>query len=312
LRGLKPGRLLDKNPALKGILLACTTAVFWGILAIALKFTVKYIHPYSIVWIRYLFAFLSISIWFLITDKKKLGIIFRPPLLLLTGAIFLGINYIGYMQGIRYSGPENAQILIQLGPIMLAAAGIIFFKERLSFRQFMGFIIAGIGLYIFFNDQSGHSLVDKSEYKLSVFYLVIAAVSWSIYGISQKKLVRTWPSQQLNLVIFGLPVLLFLPFVNFSDFTGLSMKMWLILLFLGVNTIIPYAAFAACLKYIEANKASIIIILNPIITFLVMALLTWLDVTWITHENITLYGFAGVAFVLSGAVLAILPKRSKQ
>ena len=304
--------MLDKNPTLKGILLASTTAAFWGVLAIFLKFAVKYVHPYSIVWIRYLIAFIAMVIWFFFTDRKKLGIIIRPPLLLLAGAFFLGLNYIGYMQGIHYSGPENSQILIQLGPILLAAAGIIFFKERLSLRQFMGFIVAGIGLFIFFSDQSGHSVVGKSDYRLSVVYLVMAAVSWSIYAVFQKKLVRTWPSQQLNLVIFGLPVLLFLPFVNFSDFSGLSLKMWLILVFLGMNTIIAYGAFAACLKYIEANKASIIITLNPIITFIVMAVLTWFDVSWITHENITVYGFAGAAFVLSGAVLAILPKKTKK
>lgn len=303
--------MLDKNPTLKGILLASITAAFWGVLAIFLKYTVKYIHPYSIVWFRYLVAFLAMVTWFSITDRKRLGIIIRPPLLLLAGAFFLGLNYIGYMQGVHFSGPENSQILIQLGPILLAAAGIIFFKERLSFRQFMGFMLAGIGLYIFFNDQAGHSIVSKSDYRLSVMYLVMAAVSWSVYAIFQKKLVRTWPSQQLNLVIFGLPVLLFLPFVNFSDFSNLSIKMWLILLFLGMNTVIAYGAFAACLKYIEANKASIIITLNPIITFIVMAVLTWLDIKWITRENITIFGFVGAAFVLSGAILAILPKKNK-
>ncbi len=303
--------MLDKNPALKGVLLACTTALFWGFLAIILKYTVAFVHPYSIVWIRYFIAFLAMSVWFLITDKKKLNIIIRPPVLLLLAAFFLAMNYIGYMQGVTFSGPENAQILIQLGPILLAVAGIIFFHERLSFRQFCGFLIAGLGLLLFFRDQFNHALVSKSNYRISVTYIVFAAVSWSIYAIFQKKLVRTWPSQQLNLVIFGLPVLLFLPFVNFSDFVNLSFYKWLILLFLGMNTIIAYGAFAACLKYIEANKASIIITLNPIITFLVMALLTRLDVKWITHENITMAGFGGAAFVLTGAILAILPKKNQ-
>ncbi len=301
--------MLEKNPALKGILLAGTTALFWGVLAIILKYTVAYVHPYSIVWIRYLIAFLAMMAWFLVTDKKKLSIIARPPVLLLAGAFFLAMNYIGYMQGITYSGPENAQILIQLGPILLAVAGIVFFRERLSFRQFIGFMVTGIGLVLFFRDQFSHAIVSKSNYRISVIYIVFAAISWSIYAVFQKKLVRTWPSQQLNLVIFGLPVLLFLPFVQFSDFVNLSFYKWLILLFLGMNTVIAYGAFAACLKYIEANKASIIITLNPIITFLVIAILTQWNVKWISRENVTIFGFIGAAFVLTGAILAIMPKR---
>ena len=83
----------------------------------------------------------------------------------------------------------------------------------------------------------------------------------------------------------------------------------MIMLFLGMNTIIAYGAFAACLKYIEANKASIIVTLNPILTVIAMAVLTLLDVKWITPENITIVGFLGAGFVLLGAVLAVMPKR---
>jgi drug/metabolite transporter (DMT)-like permease len=301
--------LLDRNPALKGIILASITAVFWGILAIALKVAVATVDPYSIVWMRFVFAFLAMVAWFLYTDPKKLNILIRPPRLLLIGAFFLALNFLWYMQGVKFSGPENAQIIIQLGPILLAATGVMFFKERLSFRQFMGFVIAGAGLFLFYGDQYDNTFSSKEDYIRSVYYLLFAAVSWAIYGVFQKKLVQRWPSQQLNLVIFGLPVLMFLPFADFGEFDGLSLSTWLILAFLGLNTIVAYGAFSACLKYIEANKASIIVTLNPIITFIVMAWLSWVNAKWITPEKVTWLGFAGGALVIIGAVLAIIPRK---
>jgi drug/metabolite transporter (DMT)-like permease len=303
--------LLERNPSLKGILLACITAICWGVLAIALKVAVTILNPYSIVWIRFLFAFISMVIWFILTDRDKLKILLRPPLLLLAGAFFLAMNFIGYMQGIKLSGPENAQIIIQLGPILLAAAGVFFFRERLSLRQFTGFIIAGAGLFLFYGDQYDNATANKSDYLFSVYFLLFAAVSWTIYAIFQKKLIRKWPSQQLNLVIFGFPVLLFLPLTDFKGFGNLDWSMWLIVLFLGINTIVAYGAFAACLKYIEANKASIIITLNPIITFLVIGVLSWMKVKWIEPEKVTFLGFAGAFLVIIGAVLAVMPGKNQ-
>lgn len=304
--------MLERNPALKGILLASVTSIFWGVLAIFLKVAVKVINPYSIVWIRFLISFIMLSAWFLYTDPQKLRILIRPPILLLLGAFFLAVNFIGYMQGVKYSGPENAQIIIQLGPILLAAGGVIFFRERLSIRQFAGFILAGAGLLLFYGDQYQHSLVTKTDYLVSVYYTVVAAIAWAIYGIFQKKLVRTWHPQQLNLVIYGLPILMLFPFIHMGDFSGLNFSMWMIVAFLALNTLIAYGAFAACLKYIDVNQASIIVALNPIITFISMALLSWLNVAWIQVENITLYGFIGAALVLAGAVLAVMPRKMHQ
>ncbi|HLF35104.1 MAG TPA: DMT family transporter [Cyclobacteriaceae bacterium] len=303
--------MFDRNPALKGIILASITAIFWGVLAIALKVAVAIIDPYSIVWIRFLFAFIMLVLWFLYTDRKKLNILVKPPFILVLGTFFLAVNFIGYMQGVKFSGPENAQIIIQLGPILLAAGGVIFFKEKLTFRQFMGFVIAGIGLFLFYGDQYDNSITSKEDYIASVYYLVVAAVSWAIYGIFQKKLVRRWPSQQLNLVIFGFPVLIFIPFTDFPVFTNLGMSTWLLIAFLGISTIVPYGAFSASLKYIEANKAGIIIALNPIITFVVMAILGWMNVKWIAIEKITWYGFVGAGLVIVGAILAILPRQKE-
>lgn len=79
---------------------------------------------------------------------------------------------------------------------------------------------------------------------------------------------------QLNLIVFGFPALLYSPLVNYQVLPSLSFVQWFIVLFLGFNTLAGYVSLAYAFKYLEANKISAIIALNPLITFAVMA---WLS-----------------------------------
>jgi len=63
------------------------------------------------------------------------------------------------------------------------------------------------------------------------------------------------------------------------------------------------------LQCIEANKVSIIIVFNPILTFIIMAILAITDAKWIEHEYYTFITIIGAAVVLSGGLLAVIKKR---
>ena len=85
---------------------------------------------------------------------------------------------------------------------------------------------------------------------------------------------------------------------------------WLLLVFLGANTFIAYTCLAQALKYIEANRVSMIIIINPIITFITMAILTEINVSWIEHERFSVLTFFGAILVISGAILVAWKRKS--
>ena len=117
---------------------------------------------------------------------------------------------------------------------------------------------------------------------------------------------------QLNLVIFGLPVLLYLPFVNLNHFFNLGPAEWAILMFLGLNTLFAYGLLTMAIHYIEANKVSVILILNPILTFALMAIISHSQATWIAHEHYTLMTLTGALIVLTGALLTVFRSRSER
>lgn len=299
----------DPNKRIYGILYAATTAVFWGFLAIFIKVTLNDVAPIIVVWFRFTIAFAFLFVYFIFKDPQKLSIIKKPPILLILAALSLTVNYTGFANGIQLTSPGNAQIFIQIGPITLAIIGIVIFKERLSLRQFLGFVVAGSGLTFFYRDQLTNLLGSEEMYITGVLWLILAALAWTGYASLQKKLVQKYHAQQLNLIIFGLPIIILLPFVEFSSFANFTPGLWMLLIFLGINTIVAYGCLAEAFKYMEANKISVIITLNPIITFVAMTILGAMDLDWIDAEMITIFGVIGAMFVIFGAIMVVIPKK---
>jgi drug/metabolite transporter (DMT)-like permease len=296
----------------KGIIYACVTAFFWGFLAIALKVAVQKVDPVTSVWFRFFIAFIILLGWQLYRQPSSLKILIKPPLLLVLAAISLSWNYLGFMLGINYTTPSNAQLFIQFGPLTLALAGFLIFKEKLSRRQMIGFFVALAGFAFFYRDQLLAFFDGKEQYNLGVFFTLSGALAWAAYATMQKKLVTVHPGQTLNLFLFGFPSVIYLPFINLAPVLQLHWTWWLLILFLGANTFIAYSSLAQALKYIEANKVSVIIFLNPIITFITMGILTSLEVSWISHERFSLATIFGAALVISGAFLIVKKRKTRK
>lgn len=287
----------------KGILYAAITAIFWGFLAIVLKIIDNDVEPETIVWFRFILAFLMLAGWQASKDKTAFKLMLKPPVILIIATLALSWNYISFMMGIHYTTPSNAQLFIQLGPILLALAGLVFFREKINRLQIVGFGIAFLGMAFFYRDQLLAFFDAQKNYNLGVAYILTSAVAWATYAILQKKLVVKHSTESLNLFTFGLPIFLYMPFVNFGSLLHLNWLTWLLLLFVGLNTLFSYTFLSMALKNTEANKVSVIIIINPVITFITMGILTWLNVSWIEHERFSVFTIIGAFLVLFGAIL---------
>ena len=294
----------------KGIIYTLITVLMWGVLAIALKVASKEIDSPTIVWFRFSLAFSGMFIWMVIKNPKELKILYKPSWLIVISSLALAWNYIGFMLGIQYTSPSNAQVAIQFGPILLAVSGIVFFKEKISRIQMIGFFLSIFGFIIFYQQHLSASTGQEEQYTKGMLITLTGAVAWAVYAALQKKLVINYSVGTLNVFIFGLPVLLYLPFVDFENLAHLSFGYWALLVFLGANTLISYGYLSLALKYLEAGKVSIIIVLNPIITFTLMGILTWLQVSWIDGEHFSVLSVGGALIALFGAILVV--RKSKK
>ncbi|HKJ42376.1 MAG TPA: DMT family transporter, partial [Sunxiuqinia sp.] len=191
-------------------------------------------------------------------------------------------------------------------------ASVIFFKEKIRKKQLLGFVVAAVGFVFFYRQQIQLMIGHEGQYNAGVLFTFSGALAWAVYAISQKRLVVSYSSAALNLFLFGFPALIYIPFVNFAPLLHLGWVWWTILVFLGINTLVAYSCLAQALKYTAANKVSIIIILNPMITFVVMGILTKMDVSWIAGEKFSLLSLLGALIVLGGAVLVVGKRGRKQ
>lgn len=292
----------------KGVFFAIITAVMWGFLAIGLKVAVDKVDPTTIVWLRFSVAFVCLLVYQLFRKPRELKLLARPPLILVLAAISLAWNYMGFMLGVKYTGPSNAQVIIQFGPVVLALAGFIFFREKITRWQLIGFALTALGMIIFYEQQLTRMVGMQKEYSMGVALTISGALAWAVYAIFQKQLVMRLPATILNLFIFGLAAILYGPFIHTESLVHLHWGYWLLLISLGLNTLISYGALNLALRYTAASKVSIILILNPIITFVFMALFTYAEVSWIAGESFTWLSIAGAFVVFAGAFLVIRKK----
>ena len=292
----------------KGVIYALVTALLWGFLAIALKVASAKVDSVTIVWFRFLVAFISLLIFHLFRSPSEIKILIRPPWILVLAALGLSWNYLGFMLGIQYAGPGSTQVVIQTGPMTLALIGIIFFREKVSYRQILGFGLAIAGMATFYHNQIELMLGAETQYNMGFLFTLSGAFSWAIYGAMQKKLVVRYSTATLNLFLFGLPVLLYLPFIDLSPLADLHWGWWVLMVCLGLNTLVAYGSLSMALKYMEASKVSIILILNPVITFVSMGILTFAEVSWIASEKFSVLSILGAFIVLAGAVLVVKKK----
>ncbi len=296
----------------KGITFAIITAVLWGLLAVGIKIVLVEVDPITVVWVRMSTAAIGLALYFIIRQPEAFQVFSKPPKLIWVPAIGLALNYIGYAKGIDLAGPASTQVVIQTGPIILCLAGFFLFKERFVARQKLGFVVAFVGLLFFYQKQISSMDAGQDAFFKGVLVTLGGALAWSVYSISQKAIVKSYPVQRVNLFIYTFSAVVYAPFVDFSVFAGLSTWMYLALLFLGLNTLVAYGSLGEALKYTDAGKISVIIILNPILTFVLLGVMEWMEVPWIAYANIPFWAYVGALMMLTGAALAtIAPKKNK-
>lgn len=293
----------------KGIFFAGTTALFWGFLSIFLKIALKEVDALSIIWIRFFTAFIFLTAYQAIKKPQELRIFRRPPYLIILAGICLGFNYIGYIKGVELAGPGTAQILIQSAQVLLVLVGIFIFKEKLTNKQLIGFFIAVVGFSLFYSESLNDLTTDRETYDLGVAFTIFGAVVWVVYAAIQKKLVAKYSAQSLNMIIYLVPSIMFLWVVDWNLLFSQSLEMWALLIFLGLNTLVAYGSLGEAFKYLEANKVSIIITLNPIITLSALTIMALLEVTIIETKIISPLAFLGGILVVFGAILAVTRRR---
>lgn len=293
-----------------GLTLACTTAVLWATLPIALKSALEVLDFWTLTWFRFAVAWLCTLLWLLLRRQVTPLLQVSPGARGLLAVAALGLigNYVLYLLGLKYTSPANAQLLIQLAPLLLALGAAWIFRERLSGGQWLGFSLITTGLLGFFFDQQQHAVA--VAYGWGAALIVLAAISWAGYGLAQKALQRQLNSQQILLVIYTVATVLLAPLATPSRLLELDAAHAWAVAYCCFNTVAAYGAFAEAMAQWQAARVSAVLATTPLLT---------LGVVWLVHplwphtvapEHLGWMGVAGAVAVVSGSMLASLARRS--
>lgn len=286
-----------------GLALSLLAVLLWGVLPLALTITLQVLDVYTVTWFRFAISFALLAIFLAarqqLPNLRKLRSILK---LIAIATVFLAINYLLFLQGLAQTSPANAEVVIQLAPVLFALGAIAIFKERFSLRQWLGMSVLVLGFVLFFHEQLRNLITAPTAYIAGNILLILAAAAWSIYALAQKQLLQTLSSTSTMLVIYGGCTLLFIPVAAPTEVFSLSPLHLGMLIFCGLNTLIAYGAFAEALEHWEASKVSAVLALAPIVTLVAVEIGSLLFPTLIAPEHLTTLAIVGASLVVAGSM----------
>ena len=291
-----------------GLALATVTMLLWGALPLALKGVLPGMDAATITWYRFLASGLLLGGFLAARGRlpamRQLGR--ASGWLLAIATVFLAINYWAYLVALDLTTAADAQVLIQLAPLLLALGGLVVFRERFTRVQWLGFAVLGAGLALFSGSRLVALIEGADRFLLGAAVMLAAAVTWAVYGLAQKQLLQVLPSEAIMLCIYLGCAALFTPLADPGALLSLEPLALALLAFCALNTLLGYGAFAEALEHWEASSVGAVLALTPLAT---VALVELVDALWpglVEPQTLAWSSLAGAGLVVAGSLAVSL------
>lgn len=294
-----------------GLTLALISAIFWGLLPIALTIVLNGLDPYTITWYRFTVAALVLAFFLTIARGLPSVVSFNVGTWALLAIAIGGLagNYILFLLALTHTSPTVAQLLTQFSSIFLLFGGLFIFKESFSRLQWAGLSLLVTGLLLFFNRRLPELRHFFDGLGLGVAIGVLASLVWAAYGLAQKRLLLTLGSQQILLLLYFGAAVVLLPVAKpnaIRQTTALQLGM---LAFCSLNTVIAYGAFAEALKHWQVSRVSAVIATTPLFTLISMWLADRFVPQLVAPERLNSASVCGALLVVAGSAICALAKQ---
>lgn len=245
---------------------------------------------------RALIASVAIIIYKIIRGNKiKLSEIKKDiPLLFLSG-VAMGFNWILLFVAYSYTTVSIATLSYYFAPVLVMAICPFLFKERLSIKQIICFVMATIGLVMVI----GVGGVNISTNNMTGIAYGLGAAALYATVIILNKFIKNITGIDRTLIQFIAAIIVLIPYVLATtgvNIDSLSFTGIINLLILGiVHTAITYSLYFSSLKELKGQEAAILSYIDPLVAVMV-------SVT-ILGESINIMQIIGGAMILGFTLL---------
>jgi drug/metabolite transporter (DMT)-like permease len=211
------------------------------------------------------------------------------------GALFGALQYIG----LQYTTAINVSVLNSLAPVLIGAAGVALFGDRLTGSQMLGVTVSLAGVLVIISKASLAAL-GNFGFNWGDLIILLNMVMWAVYSACLRlRPPLHWLSFTFVLaVISGLATL---PFWILEHAGGHTLQPTLLtvgaLAYVSIfPSLVAYACWNRGVELIGANRAGMFLHLIPLYSAVLAGLLL--------GESLMLYHVAGFLLILGGVWLA--------
>ena len=277
-----------------GTITILLAAAFWGCIGIfARHMTACGFSTIQTVTVRAFFTTLIVGIIILIKNPRLFRIRLRDWWLFFGSGIcsFLFFN-VCYMTSIQLNSLSVSCILMYTSPFWVVFLSAPLFKEKLTLPRVLSLFVAFIGC----------AMVSFSpSLKLTGMGLVFGLLSgfgYALYSIFGKVAATRYNSMTITFYTFLFALIGALPFCDLPNLiprVAVSENLLWSVMIAVINTVIPYLLYTYGLSKVDAGKASVIAIMEPVVAALVG--------TFCFNEFLGWIGWVGIALVFVGLAL---------
>ncbi|MFH2057922.1 MAG: DMT family transporter [Pseudomonadota bacterium] len=226
--------------------------------------------PEEIALFRALIASVAIILYKALTAEKLLFARIKKelPILFLSGCA-MAFNWIFLFKAYHYTSVSIATLSYYFAPVIVMIASPILFKEKLSCKQIICFIMATTGLVMII----GVSGTEQSHANFTGIAFGLAAAALYATVILLNKHIKSVTGIDRTLIQFFAAIIILLPYIYLT--TGIhiiSLDRWGLfnLLFLGtVHTGITYCLYFSSLKDLTGQEAAIFSYIDPLVAIII-------------------------------------------
>jgi drug/metabolite transporter (DMT)-like permease len=279
---------------------ALISVLVWGASFVAVKIGLKYLPPYTLVWLRFTIGLLILGA--VVGIRRQFSLPSKKAWLYFALLGFLGISFHQWLQstGLVTSQATTTGWIVSSSPIFIAILGWLVLKEKLNWLQILGIVVASFGVLLVITRGNLTSLFSGSFLTTGDILILFSAPNWAIFTILSRRGIRNFPAalMMFYVMLFGwlFSTVLFLAENGWRSIPYIRTDGWLAVGFLGVFCSgLAYIFWYDALKVLPAAQVGIFLYIEPVITVIVSLI--------ILNEKITLPGILGGAIILLGVWL---------
>lgn len=289
------------NSKITAYLCLFVASIAWGLGAPIVKYTLQYSTPFNFLFWRFLLTAilaLPIFIWYL--QKHPLNTRYLPKMIL-AGILVTTINISLVISGFARTTALEGSLLISVSPLFVVIGGVIFLKEKLNKRAWIGISLALLGAVVSIAGPLANN--HSSGSFLGNILILCGGLTWTVFVLLSKR----WEAQGIKpfhiaSISFFVGPVTFLPLAileggKLPSLQNISPNAIFGILYLAIFcSIIAYSAYEFGLQKVQASKADVFNYLQSV--WAAPLALVWLG------ESLSSTYLLGVILIVTGLILA--------